>query len=36
MALMTGVDLSFFKDDGFKKWGVILGAELGIIIWTMK
>ena len=36
MALLTGIDLSFFKDDGFKKWGAVIVAEVGIIVWVTK
>jgi hypothetical protein len=36
MALLTGIDLSFFRDDGFKKWGAVIIAEIGIIIWVAK
>ena len=36
MALLTGIDLSFFRDDGFKKWGAVIVGEIGIILWTLK
>lgn len=36
MALLTGIDLGFFKDDGFKKFVVILAYMQGIIIFTAK
>lgn len=36
MALLTGIDLSFFKDDGFKKFVVILAYMEGIIIFGVK
>ena len=36
MALLTGIDLSFFKDEGFKKWTVFIVGEAGIILWVFK
>lgn len=36
MALMTGIDLSFFKDEGFKKFVVILLYMVGVIVFTAR
>lgn len=34
MALLTGVDFGFLKDDGFRKFSTLLVGEIGVIIWT--
>ena len=36
MALLTGIDLGFFKDEGFKKFIVILMYMAGIIVFGVK
>ena len=34
LADVKGIDLGFLKDDGFKKWGLILVSVIFVGIWT--